>query len=100
MRKERDVLLSWVRLTLEDPVETEQKDDGTVHYIRPIEERGGKYLRVVVNPDAIPWRIVTLFFDRRLKEVAMRLKVDHKMMPCIFDSASQLLLVLRKYSRA
>ena len=67
MRKERDILLSWVRLTLEDPVETEQKDDGTVHYIRPIEERGGKYLRVVVNPDAIPWRIVTLFFDRRLK---------------------------------
>ncbi len=67
MRKERDVLLSWVRLTLEDPVETEQKDDGTVHYIRPIEECGGKHLRVVVNPDAIPWRIVTLFFDRRLK---------------------------------
>ena len=41
MRKERDVLLSWVRLTLEDPVETEQKDDGTVHYIRLIEEREG-----------------------------------------------------------
>ena len=48
-------------------MKTEQKDDGPVHYIRPIEEWGGKYLRVVVNPDAIPWRIVTLFFDRRLK---------------------------------
>ncbi|MDI3542764.1 MAG: hypothetical protein PWP57_367 [Candidatus Atribacteria bacterium] len=67
MREERGILLEWVRLTLEDPVKTEQKGDGTVHYIRPIEECGEKYLRVVVNPDTVPWRIVTLFFDRRLK---------------------------------
>ena len=43
------------------------KRDGTIHYIRAIEQYGGRYLRVVVNPDDSPKRIVTVFFDRRLR---------------------------------
>ena len=67
MLKERNIREVWVRLTLENPERKESKDDGTVHYLRAIEERGGKYLRVVVNPHVRPRRIVTVFFDRRIR---------------------------------
>jgi len=67
MLKERNIQEAWVKLTMENPEKKEPKDDGTIHYIRAIEEYGGRYLRVVVNPDATPQRIVTLFFDRRLR---------------------------------
>ena len=34
--------------------------------IRAIEQYGGRSLRVVVNPNIRPQRIVTVFFDRRI----------------------------------
>jgi hypothetical protein len=37
----------------------EMMEDGTVHYVRVIEEHEGRYLRVVVNPDVKPQRVVT-----------------------------------------
>ncbi len=52
---------------MEDPEKRELMEDGTVHYIRAIPEHGGRYLRVVVNPAADPQRIVTVFFDRRIR---------------------------------
>ena len=42
-------------------------DDGTVHYIKAIDQYEGRFLRVVVNPDVSPQRIVTVFFDRRIR---------------------------------
>lgn len=66
MLRERNIRESWVKLAIEDPEKKEPKDDGTVHYIRAIEQYGGRYLRVVVNPDVRPQRIVTVFFDRRI----------------------------------
>lgn len=62
----RGILETWVKETVGKPERTERKDDGTVHYIKQIGEFGGRYLRVVVNQDADPKRIVTLFFDRKL----------------------------------
>lgn len=67
MLRERNIRDSWVKLTIEDPEKKELKEDGTIHYIRAIEQYGGRYLRVVVNPDVRPQRIVTLFFDRRIR---------------------------------
>ncbi len=67
MLRERNILEAWVERVLEEPEITEWKEDGTLHYLRAIEEFGGRYLRVVVNPEAAPQRIVTVFFDRRLK---------------------------------
>lgn len=66
MLKERNIQEDWVRLAIEDPERKERKEDGTVHCIRAIEQYGGRYLRVVVNPDDRPRRIVTVFFDRRI----------------------------------
>ena len=67
MLRERNILEAWVKRVLEEPEITEWKEDGTLHDLRAIEEFGGRYLRVVVNPEAVPQRIVTVFFDRRLK---------------------------------
>ncbi len=66
MLKERNIQEDWVKLAMEDPERKEIKEDRTVHYIRAIEQYGGRYLRVVVNPDYKPQRIVTVFFDRRI----------------------------------
>ena len=67
MLHERKIEESWVNLALVDPDWTEAKEDGTVHYIKSIEEYGERYLRVVVNPAVEPAEIVTVFFDRRLR---------------------------------
>lgn len=64
--KERNIKEAWVKLTMEAPHKREEYG-GTVHYIRAIEEYEGRHLRVVVNPGVKPQRIVTLFFDRRLR---------------------------------
>lgn len=66
MLKERNIKEKWVKSTIENPDKKELKSDGTVHYIKEITEYGHRYLRVVVNPDPAPQRIITLFFDRRL----------------------------------
>lgn len=67
MLRERNIREAWVKLAIEDPEKKEPKDDGTVHYIRAIQQYEGRYLRVVVNPDVRPQRIVTVFFDRRIR---------------------------------
>lgn len=67
MLKERNIQEAWVKSTIEEPEMRELKDDGTVHYIKTIKEYGGRYLRVVMNPNANPHKIVTLFFDRRMR---------------------------------
>lgn len=67
MLKERNIREAWVQLVLDNPEKKESMDDGTVHYIRSIEQHEGRYLRVVVNPDVRPQRIVTVFFDRRIR---------------------------------
>jgi hypothetical protein len=37
------------------------------HRLGVIDEFGARVLRVVVNPSAVPLRIVTVYFDRRMK---------------------------------
>lgn len=46
---------------------TEVGANGNVHYIRAIPERDGRFLRVIVNHHVEPARVVTVFFDRRLR---------------------------------
>jgi hypothetical protein len=67
MLRERNIQEAWVKSAMENPDKKELKDDGTVHYIRAVEQYEGRYLRVVVNADAKPQRIVTVFFDRRMR---------------------------------
>ncbi len=67
MLQEREIPEEWMWRALGNPDIIEEKEDGTVHYVKKIPEHGGRFLRVVVNPHTYPQRIITLFFDRRLK---------------------------------
>ena len=69
MLRERNIQEAWVKLAMENPEQKELKNDGMVNYIRSIEQYGGRYLRVVVNPAVKPQRIVTVFFDRRIRRM-------------------------------
>lgn len=64
--RERKIPEEWVMRTLAVPDQTDSPPDGTIHYIKAIPEHGGRFLRVVMNPDVTPRRVVTVFFDRRL----------------------------------
>lgn len=63
----QNISKSWVYTTLGSPDKIESHDDGSVHYIKIIEEFGNRHLRVIVNPAVQPNKIVTQFFDRRLR---------------------------------
>lgn len=72
MLQERNILEEWVWRTISDPDEKRRGDDDNIHYAKSIEEHGRRVLHIVVNQDAQPNRIVTVFFDRRLGRKARR----------------------------
>lgn len=64
--EERGILALWIELAVDSPDRSESPPDGTVHYLKQIQARGNRWLRVVVNPTFAPPLVVTVFFDRRL----------------------------------
>ncbi len=67
MLLERAIPEEWVSRVLNYPDRTVVGEDYNRHYIKAIPEFGGRYLRVVVNPQWEPIRVVTFFFDRRIR---------------------------------
>ena len=67
MLDERSIPREWVMLAIDAPDYTEIGDDDNVHYIKAAPEFGDRIFRVVVNPHRTPNRVVTFFFDRRLR---------------------------------
>jgi hypothetical protein len=67
MMEERNISEVWVRRALNESDDTFTSNDGNLHFIKAIAEREYRVLHVVVNPAVSPKRIVTLFFDRRLR---------------------------------
>jgi hypothetical protein len=67
--KVRAIQHEWIVSTLEKPVlrEPDPKDPELERFYRQIPEFGDRVLRVVVNTRLAPWRIVSVFFDRRMK---------------------------------
>ena len=68
-QEQRQIKLVWLEQTLSTPDRCiEGADDyGNTHYLKQIYEFGNRWLRVVVNPTVSPQRVVTVFFDRRVK---------------------------------
>ena len=64
---ERQIPEDWVHRAIRSPDRSELSDDGNRHFLKAIAEHGGRILRVVVNARGIPVRVVTVFFDRRLR---------------------------------
>jgi hypothetical protein len=65
--QERGILSSWLHESVDRPDRVEHAPDGTGPYLKSIEAFGGRWLRVVVNDSVKPARVVTLFFDRRVR---------------------------------
>lgn len=66
---ERGIELAWVERVLTDPQWTalDEADPELRHAAGRIAEHGDRYLRVIYNSNAIPWRVVTAYFDRSLR---------------------------------
>lgn len=66
---ERKLDLAWVERVLEHPVRTEvdRHDPNLRHALARVPEHGNRVLRVVYDPRASPLRIITVYFDRTLR---------------------------------
>lgn len=67
--RERNIQVSWIDETLSIPARLLSLADshGNTHYLKQISDFGDRWLRVIVNPNVEPKRVVTIFFDRRVK---------------------------------
>ena len=65
--QERKIELDWIETAIINPEKTILGDDGNMHYIKTINAFDNRKLRIVVNHSYKPPKIVTIFFDRRLK---------------------------------
>jgi len=68
MMHERLIQEDWVHNTVNDPDIIEEKLDDEIHYLKQIPPEGGKFLRVIVNPSVSPPRVITAFFDMRVRQ--------------------------------
>jgi uncharacterized protein DUF4258 len=68
--RRRGIHLSWVRSVVATPLATEQdeRDESLEHRLGKIEEYGNRVLRVIINRNVEPPRIVTAFFDRSMRD--------------------------------
>ena len=66
---EREIPMEWLERTLSAPeLMLPDPDDATVERrYRKIPEYGGRVLRVAVNTAVEPNRVVSVFFDRKMK---------------------------------
>ncbi len=68
MMRERLIQEDWVKGTVQNPDMTELKRNDEKHYVKQIPQNQGKFLRVIVNPEVLPPRVITVFFDRRVQK--------------------------------
>ncbi len=66
---EREIPIEWVERTLDAPeLSLPDPDDPAVERrFRRIPEFGDRVLRVAVNASVVPKRVVSVFFDRKMK---------------------------------
>jgi hypothetical protein len=66
---EREISIEWVERTLETPelIVPDPSDPTVERCFRRIPECGGRALRVAVNRTVEPQRVVSVFFDRKMK---------------------------------
>ena len=66
---EREVSHDWVRQAVAAPDlrAPNPNDLDSEFFFRRAPEQGDRVLRVVVNTNAAPWRVVTVYFDRSMR---------------------------------
>jgi hypothetical protein len=65
----RKIDVAWIERALAEPDwrEPDRAKPGVMHAFLRIAERGHRVLRVVYNPSVHPVRVITVYFDRRLR---------------------------------
>jgi hypothetical protein len=65
--EKRHIGLKWVERAFDSPeaIEADPLDPDLEHRLARIPDWGNRVLRVIINGNAVPPRIVTAFFDRR-----------------------------------
>ena len=65
----RRIRLAWGQRAIEQPERTERdcEDPALRHALLPIPEHENRVLRVVYHDTTRPFRVVTCYFDRRMK---------------------------------
>lgn len=63
---QREISREWVVSVLERPIARtrDPHDEEVERFFAPIPQRDNRVLRVAVNTRAVPWRLVSVFFDR------------------------------------
>ena len=66
---ERLLPVEWVELAVAEPASRtpDPNDPDVERFFRPIPEHADRVLRVAVNTRVVPWRVVSVFFDRSMK---------------------------------
>lgn len=66
----RKIPLEWIERVLTTPQRTEpdRNDPQLRHALGRVPEHEGRVLRVVYNETTVPWRIVTIYFDRNQRK--------------------------------
>lgn len=66
---ERNIDMSWIERAISHParVEPDKSDPELQHHLLGIEENENRVLRVVINTTVEPLRVITAYFDRKLK---------------------------------
>ena len=67
MLVERELQEEWIWRVMREPDQRWTSEDGLEHCAKAIAERDNRILHVVVNASDQPKRVVTAFFDRRLR---------------------------------
>ena len=67
---ERKIEPHWVEMTLSEPDRQEQDriDPAASHALKRIAAMDNRVLRVVYNTTTIPVRVISAYFDRRMKD--------------------------------
>lgn len=65
----RKIDVEWLERTLARPqiIEQDKTDPALEHRLASIPEHGDRVLRIIVNKFESPIRVVTLFFDRKMR---------------------------------
>ncbi|MYB09107.1 MAG: DUF4258 domain-containing protein [Acidimicrobiia bacterium] len=66
---ERGISSEWVERAVATPERRarDPHDEAVERFYIRVPERSGRVLRVAVNTDADPWRVVSAFFDRSMR---------------------------------
>ena len=68
--QEREIPTLWVQRVLDSPmlVEPDEDDPELEHRLARVPEHGNRVLHVVVNHTLRPARVVTAYFDRKMRK--------------------------------